>query len=80
MAQKIRVAIIEDVKEVAENLKAIFNDEPDFQCNQVYFNAEEALCFLPKAPVDIALVGCFAGSRPVDQGCHAPVLGPRGPV
>lgn len=55
MAQKIRVAIVEDNKDVAENLKVIINDEPDFQCQQVYFNAEEALTFLPKAPVDIVL-------------------------
>ncbi len=56
MAQKIRLAIIEDVREVADSLQEMFNDEPDFQCNQVYYNAEEAMTFLPKAPVDIALV------------------------
>jgi len=55
MAQKIRVAIVEDVKDVAENLKVIINDEPDFQCQQIYHNAEEAMTFLPKAPVDIVL-------------------------
>lgn len=55
MAQKIRVAIVEDVKDVAENLKVIINDEPDFQCQQIYHNAEEAITFLPKAPVDIVL-------------------------
>lgn len=56
MAQKIRVAVVEDVRDVAENLKIIINDEPDFQCQQVYFNAEEAMTFLPKAPVDIVLL------------------------
>lgn len=55
MAQKIRIAIVEDIKDVAENLKIIINDEPDFQCHQVYHNAEEAMTFLPKAPVDIIL-------------------------
>jgi len=56
MAQKIRVAIIEDVRELASSLQELFNDEPDFQCNQVYNNAEEATAFLTKAPVDIAIV------------------------
>jgi DNA-binding NarL/FixJ family response regulator len=56
MAQKIRIAIVEDVKDVAENLKELINDEPDFQCQQVYHNAEEAIVFLEKAPVDIVLL------------------------
>lgn len=56
MAQKIRVAIIEDVKDVAESLRDLFTYEPDFQCNQMYHNAEEAMTFLSKAPVDVALV------------------------
>ena len=56
MSQKIRVAIVEDIRDVAENIKIIINDELDFHCQQVYYNAEEAEIFLLKAPVDIVLL------------------------
>jgi len=56
MPQKIKIAIVEDIKTVAENMKELINDEPDFLCQQIYFNAEDAITFLPKAPVDIVLL------------------------
>ncbi len=51
----ISVAIIEDLKEVALELKELFNEAGGIQCNQVYFNAEDAIHFLAKHPVDIVL-------------------------
>lgn len=53
---KIKIAIIEDLKEVANSLQELFNSEEDMSCTQVYFNAEEAITFLPKSPPDIAIV------------------------
>ena len=53
--EKIKIAIIEDVKEVAKELQYIFNQEPDFLCNQVYYSAEEAIDFINKNPVDVVL-------------------------
>ena len=52
---KIKIAIIEDMKEVALELQYIFNEESDFECKHVYHNAEDAINFLTKFPVDIVL-------------------------
>ncbi|MCB9310782.1 MAG: response regulator transcription factor [Lewinellaceae bacterium] len=52
----IQIAIIEDLKEVAYTLKEIFNEQNDMSCNQIYHNAEDAMLFLPKNPVDIVIV------------------------
>ena len=56
MAQKISIAIVEDIRDIAFELKEIFNNEPDFICQQIYFNAEEAMTFLEKAPTDLVLI------------------------
>ena len=53
--KKIEIAIVEDMKEVALELQYVFNQELDLQCKQVYHNAEEAIEFLAKSPVDIVL-------------------------
>ena len=54
--QKIRIAILEDLKEVATQLKDVFNEEEDMSCQQVYNNAEDAMYFLPSNPTDILIV------------------------
>ena len=53
---KIKVAIIEDLKEVAQMLSEIINNEEDMECFQVYYNAEDAMLFLAKNPADICIV------------------------
>jgi len=55
MDQSIKIAIIEDIKEIALELKDHFNDSEDLVCNQVYHNAEEAIAFLPANPPDIVI-------------------------
>lgn len=52
----ISIAIVEDLKEVAIELSHIINEEEDLVCNQVYFNAEEAITFLERSPVDLVLI------------------------
>ena len=52
----IQIAIVEDLKEVAIELSHIINEDQGFVCNQVYFNAEEAITFLERNPVDIVLI------------------------
>lgn len=52
---KIKIAIIEDLKDIALELKELFNEEEDMECTQVYFNAEDAMQFLPKFPADVVL-------------------------
>jgi len=53
---KIRISVLDDLREVAESLMEIFNDEEDMECRKVYFNAEDAMNFLPACPVDILIV------------------------
>lgn len=53
---KIRIAILEDLKEVANELREMFNEEADFDCRQVYYNAEDAMHFLPSNPADVLIV------------------------
>jgi DNA-binding NarL/FixJ family response regulator len=52
----ITIAILEDLKEVGDHLCAMFNQEEDLSCHQVYLNAEDAMHFLPLNPVDILIV------------------------
>jgi len=56
MNDTIKIAILEDLKDVAQMLSEIINDEPDLSCTQVYHNAEDAMHFMPKQPADIAIV------------------------
>ena len=53
---KIRISVLDDLREVAESLMEIFNEEEDMECRKVYFNAEDAMNFLPSCPVDILIV------------------------
>lgn len=53
---KIKIAILEDLKEVVEELKEIFNQQNDMDCTQAYVNAEDAMHFLPANPADILIV------------------------
>jgi DNA-binding NarL/FixJ family response regulator len=52
----ITIAIIEDLKDVALELKDLFNEEEDMSCRQIYHSAEEAVTFLPKSPADVVIV------------------------
>ncbi len=54
--ETIRIAVLEDLKEVACELMEMFNEEPDMECRQVYSNAEDAMHFLPSNPTDILIV------------------------
>lgn len=53
---KLKIAILEDLKDVAQHLCDLFNQEPDMHCQQVYHNAEDAMHFLPSNPADILIV------------------------
>jgi len=56
MENPIKIAIIEDIKDIAYELQDLFNEENDMTCNQVYHNAEDAITFLTRNPSDIVLV------------------------
>lgn len=52
---KIKIAIIEDLKEVAQLLSDLINEQDDMECHQLYHNAEDAMTFLAKNPADIVI-------------------------
>jgi two-component system, NarL family, response regulator LiaR len=54
--QRIKIAIIEDLKDVALSLQIMINSQEDMVCERLFFNAEDAIFFLPKSPVDIIIV------------------------
>lgn len=51
-----KIAILEDLKEVANELMEMINVESDMSCHQVYYTAEDAMHFLPLNPVDVLIV------------------------
>jgi DNA-binding NarL/FixJ family response regulator len=52
----MKIAILEDLKDVASMLQDIFNEQSEMTCTQTYFNAEDAMKFLPQNPTDILIV------------------------
>ncbi len=52
----IKVAVVEDLVEVALGLKEVLNEDEVFSCQQVYHNAEEAIAFLPNNAPDVILI------------------------
>ena len=55
MEAQIKVAIIEDLKEVALELQASINEQADMSCTQVYFNAEDAMAFIVQNQPDVVI-------------------------
>lgn len=53
---KIKVAIVEDLRDVSDFLRTIFNQQEDMECQQVYYTAEDAMHFLALNPADILIV------------------------
>lgn len=64
---QISIAIIEDIKEVANGLREVFNGENDMVCEKVYYDAESAIAFISQFPVDIVLTDIgLPGSSGID--------------
>ena len=53
---KIYISIIEDLKEVALSVQENINGESDMICEHVFFNAEDAIKFIPNQKTDIVIV------------------------
>jgi DNA-binding NarL/FixJ family response regulator len=51
-----QVAIVEDIKDILEYLRDLVNEHPQFECQHLYVNAEEAIAFLPHSGVGIVVV------------------------
>lgn len=54
-SKTIKVAIIEDMVDIANGLQELFNEQSDMDCQQVYHNAEDAIHFLTQSPADVVL-------------------------
>jgi DNA-binding NarL/FixJ family response regulator len=52
----IKVAIVEDVREIREGLKILINLSEGFSCEHVYSTAEQALELLPQNTPDVVLM------------------------
>jgi DNA-binding NarL/FixJ family response regulator len=52
---KIKIAIIEDILEIANSLKELIGNCDDMVCNFVYSNAEDAMNFIPHNDLDIVV-------------------------
>ncbi len=56
MQKKIKISIIEDLKDVAVSLQAIINTQDDMLCEHIFHNAEDAMHFIPNQDADIVIV------------------------
>jgi DNA-binding NarL/FixJ family response regulator len=54
--QAIRVAIVEDIREIREALRVLINGTSGFDCIHVFSDAEEALELMPLEEVDVVLM------------------------
>jgi DNA-binding NarL/FixJ family response regulator len=52
----VRIALIEDIADVAESWRCLIDGLPGFKCVCVCSTGEEALLVLPKAPPDLVLM------------------------
>jgi YesN/AraC family two-component response regulator len=52
----IKVAIVEDNREIREGLAVLINGSPGFACVATYPNAEEALDEIPREAPDVVLM------------------------
>ncbi|MBL7819604.1 MAG: response regulator transcription factor [Saprospiraceae bacterium] len=52
----MKIAILEDLKDVALMLQELFKDQEDMSCTQVYHTAEDAMQFLKQHPADVLIV------------------------
>jgi DNA-binding NarL/FixJ family response regulator len=52
----IKVAIVEDIKDIREGLQLLINSNNHFSCNDIYSTAEEALLQLPAVLPDVVLM------------------------
>lgn len=51
----IKVAIVEDLRDIACEIQELLNEEVDMECKQVYHDAESAIDFLTHNPADVVL-------------------------
>jgi DNA-binding NarL/FixJ family response regulator len=53
---KIKIAIIEDIKDIALTIQSMINTQVDMECVHVYHNAEDAIQFVPHQAIQIIIV------------------------
>ncbi|MBN8694249.1 MAG: response regulator transcription factor [Bacteroidetes bacterium] len=53
---ELKIGIIEDEKQIRENVTALINESEGFSCDYAFDNAEEAIKLIPKLSLDVVLV------------------------
>lgn len=53
---ELKIGIIEDEKQIRENVTALINESEGFSCDYAFDNAEEAIKSIPKLSLDVVLV------------------------
>ena len=44
---KIKISVIEDIKDIALTIQSLINSQDDMECLHVFHNAEDAIQFIP---------------------------------
>lgn len=75
---ELKIGIIEDEKQIRENVLALINGSEGFSCEHAFDNAEDAIKSIPKLNLDVVLVDihlpgktgieCIAELKPICKG------------
>lgn len=75
---ELKIGIIEDEKQIRENVLALINESEGFSCDYAFDNAEDAIKAIPELQLDVVLVDihlpgksgieCIAELKPICKG------------
>jgi DNA-binding NarL/FixJ family response regulator len=66
MSKAVTVAIVDDSRDLRENIGGYLSAFPEFRCEQFYATAREAVIGLPKNPPDVVLMDINLGENATD--------------
>lgn len=66
MSKVITIGIVDDSRDLRENIGGYLGAFPEFRCTHCYATAREALAGLPKNPPDVVLMDINLGERATD--------------
>ncbi|HEX3720346.1 MAG TPA: response regulator transcription factor [Verrucomicrobiae bacterium] len=66
MSKVVTIGIVDDSRDLRENIGGYLGAFPEFRCTHAYATAREALAGLPKNPPDVVLMDINLGERATD--------------
>jgi DNA-binding NarL/FixJ family response regulator len=66
MSKVVTIGIVDDSRDLRENIGGYLGAFPEFRCTHTYATAREALAGLPKNPPDVVLMDINLGERATD--------------